>query len=272
VERAASIFSTLRETSSDAELTTLGSSQQQASEWIVNKDGAHICPDDPSLTQRYALAVLYYSTLGDKMWTNCTLATACTGGHPFLSAASECNWAGIECNRTSGAVTAISMTNYSMGGKLPSEIGKLSDLVELDLDKNQLSGSIPSILGELSALEIIDLDNNLLTGSIPQSLFSLTALRVLDLDGNKLSGTISPSIGALSDLYFVQLDFNQLVGDIPDAFSSMSSLTYLSLLGNDFTSTLPQDLCTKEKLTLYADCSVCTETEGCCTACLESTP
>jgi hypothetical protein len=78
------------------------SAQNKAANWLINVDAEEVCADSArQLKQRYALAALYYGTDGDK-WNFCSAgdASPCDGGDkvPFLSAGSECNWYGIECD------------------------------------------------------------------------------------------------------------------------------------------------------------------------------
>ena len=68
----------------------------------------------------------------------------------------------------------------------------------MDLSANNLSGPIPSELGNLTALEELDLGPNDLSGPIPSELGNLTALRYLYLYGNALSGPIPPWLGNLT--------------------------------------------------------------------------
>jgi hypothetical protein len=70
----------------------------QASSWIVNDDPLQICPGDPNLSQRYALALLFFYTSGDS-WSRCKGdgSSSCPGDR-FLSGSHECKWGGITCD------------------------------------------------------------------------------------------------------------------------------------------------------------------------------
>ena len=63
-----------------------------------------------------------------------------------------------------------------MTGTIPTDLGDLTSLTELDLYSNQLTGQIPTELGNLSNLTGLDLSGNQLTGTIPSSFTSLTGL------------------------------------------------------------------------------------------------
>ena len=56
-----------------------------------------------------------------------------------------------------------------MSGKIPPELGSLSNLTELALN-NDLSGKIPPELGSLSNLTELALSYNDLSGCVPSSL------------------------------------------------------------------------------------------------------
>jgi hypothetical protein len=61
----------------------------------------------------------------------------------------------------------------------------------LNLSWNHLTGNIPSDIGLLKDLENLDLSNNNLSGPIPPSMASMTFLSHLNLSHNNLSGQIS---------------------------------------------------------------------------------
>lgn len=95
-------------------IDTPGTPQYDAFEWIVNLDMRYVCPSAPDLTQRYVLAVFYYSTIGAS-WTQCNAPTDfesqeaidianancnITGGDgtdAWLTPSSECTWGGVFC-------------------------------------------------------------------------------------------------------------------------------------------------------------------------------
>jgi hypothetical protein len=96
------------------------------------------------LYQRYALAVLYYSTNGDS-WNSRT---------GWMSNASECSWyqyndEGTEddnsCTETS-RLSFLDLGENDLFGSIPTELELLSDLKYMSLSGEALSGTIPSEL------------------------------------------------------------------------------------------------------------------------------
>lgn len=257
----------------EEDFNDVSSPQFRAVEWLVQIDPLSLCPGDENLEQRYILAVLYFQT-GGEWWTRCSPMSAevCDQGEAFLSGANECAWGGVNCD-SSSRVTALHLDSNNLSGSLPSELGRLAYLVELDMDDNELTGSIPRILGQLSFLEIVDLDDNQLTGSIPEELYSVSSLEILDLDINQLTGTISTLIGNLVNLYYLQIDSNKFTGSIPSEVGTLTRLEYFSMTDIQIAEALPDSLCSRDTLLLYGDCEVCV-VEDCCTACLakETTP
>jgi len=78
-------------------------------------------------------------------------------------------------------------------GPIPTSLGNLRNLQELDLRFNQLTGPIPTSLGNLRNLQELGLYFNQLTGTIPSSLGNLTNLTRLYLSYNPgLYGTFTP--------------------------------------------------------------------------------
>lgn len=105
---------------------TPGTAQNSALNWIIDDDAAYLCPNDPSLKTRYALAVFYFSTRGNR-WTECSApinfddpasiqaANAnCniqpipnSGSDAWLTPSDECQWGGIVCDSESGEVQLL---------------------------------------------------------------------------------------------------------------------------------------------------------------------
>ncbi|KAK1562180.1 hypothetical protein Q3G72_007557 [Acer saccharum] len=81
------------------------------------------------------------------------------------------------------------LSSKNLKGDIPSDLTKLSKLVELWLDGNALTGSIPDF-SICPNLKIIHLENNQLTGELPSSLANLPNLRELYVQNNMLSGTV----------------------------------------------------------------------------------
>jgi hypothetical protein len=87
-----------------------------------------------SHVQRYALAVLYYSTGGD-MWTNATL---------WLTKAFECQWlcsSGIMC-RSGGRISNLVFTQNNLTGSIPRELALLTNLQVLEIAESTGSLSV----------------------------------------------------------------------------------------------------------------------------------
>ena len=81
-----------------SDLADSSTPQGKAFDWIVSIDKMQLCPGDDRVIQRYAAAVLYFSTGGEN-WNDNTL---------WLSTESECEWAGLTCDSI-GEVSAIKL-------------------------------------------------------------------------------------------------------------------------------------------------------------------
>jgi Ran GTPase-activating protein (RanGAP) involved in mRNA processing and transport len=148
--------------------------------------------------ERDALVALYNSTDGANWKTK-------TG---WLGAAgTECDWYGVTCS--SGSVSRIDLSDNSLSGSIPAELGNLTNLTYLNLSTNSLTGSIPAELGNLSKLITLYLGNNSLSGSIPAELGNLTNLTRLYLYNNSLSGSIPEELGNLTKLTSLNLNSNK---------------------------------------------------------------
>ena len=152
------------------------------------------------------------------------------------------SWEGVGSDNAYG-VTRLSITsNRNLTGTIPTALGDLTSLVELDLHNNELSGRIPAALGDLSNLTDLDLSHNRLSGSIPAALGDLAALDELDLNYNELSGSIPTALGDLSNLTDLELAGNRLSGSIPAALGDLTALRDLYLHNNGLSGSIPTAL------------------------------
>ena len=151
-------------------------------------------------------------------------------------------WYGISI--TNKRVTGINLVGNHLKGSIPSSIGNLAMLTDLELGTspefpyaNFLNGSIPSSIGNLINLLVIDLSYNQLSGAIPSSIRNLKNLFYLFLEHNELRGSIPTSI---VNIGYVDLSFNQLSGSIPSSVGS--GLGYLDLSYNQLSGNIPSSL------------------------------
>jgi Leucine-rich repeat (LRR) protein len=96
---------------------------------------------------------------------------------------------------------------------------QLTTLRALDLTALHLTGSVPTELGLLTELTDLQLGHNALHGPIPTEL-GRSKLRRLGLEFNALQGTLPSELGRLSELTVVALQANELTGSVPAEYSS----------------------------------------------------
>ena len=130
----------------------------------------------------------------------------------------------------------------ALSGTIPSELGKLSNLVILTISYTELSEEIPVEFGKLTRLRELRLEDNELAGSIPAELGDLRALKVIWLSGNRLTGPIPAELGNLTKVYDLLLTENQLSGPIPNEIGNMVKLTTLNVRDNRLTGPIPSSL------------------------------
>ena len=117
-------------------------------------------------------------------------------------------------------------SHYGYGlSELPSSIGNLEVLEELDLNSNELR-ELPESLGFLEQLETLRLFRNRLA-SIPPSLWQLRQLRVLVLSHNPIE-SLPPEIGELPMLEELYLQGSRLAA-LPATLGNLQQLRTLTL-------------------------------------------
>lgn len=209
--------------------------------------------DIPSI-ECEALISLYHQT-GGKGWTN---------QQGWLSDALANNWHGITVE--AGHVTVVNLAQNGLIGMIPEPICNLSQLRKLSLGKygydstNHLIGKIPSCLGDLAALEQLNLPSNELTGEIPTELGQATQLTHLDLTDNPLEGQFPEALCQLTSLEELKVGILlgktesrniQLIGSIPECIGEkLLNLKVLGISHAAFSGHLPSSLCNLTELTI----------------------
>ena len=138
--------------------------------------------------------------------------------------------------------------NCNIKGRIPREIGNLSNLMALNLEDNELTGPIPTMVGNLGNLQGLFLQNNRIHGSIPNDICHLRKLVDLYLNQNELFGSIPTCWGSLSSLRNLYLDSNQLTS-IPLSFWNLTDMLRINLSSNSLNGYLPLDVGKLEHVT-----------------------
>ncbi|KAG1327262.1 receptor protein kinase-like protein ZAR1 [Cocos nucifera] len=150
-----------------------------------------------------------------------------------------CGWFGVTCRR--GRITAITLSNRSLEGYLPSELSLLSALQTLSLSCNSLSGPIPAAITSLRSLTALDLSHNNLSGPVPAEIGALDSLSHLDLSSNLLNGSLPPAFAVLPRLSGVlNLSSNSFSGPIPPEYGTIPVAVSLDLRWNNLSGEIPQ--------------------------------
>ena len=176
------------------------------------------------------ILVAFYNATDGPNWVNDT---------NWLTDAPLGDWHGVRTD-AAGRVTALELEENGLSGSMPSDLGRLAQLVRLDLADNNLSGLIPAELGRLANLGTLWLARNELTGSIPPSLGDLANVFQMSLSANELSGTIPAELGGMVNLRYAQLSDNDLTGTIPSELGNLTEMVELSLAGNLLTGLIPE--------------------------------
>lgn len=152
-----------------------------------------------------------YETMGGNSWTG----TKWDITKPLTDAT---GWNGVTISN--GRVTAIGLNRRGLTGRIPEEIGYLTEMTNLNLGNNAITGEIPSSIGSFSKILYLVLNNNQLTGNMPQTLGGLKLLRTLNLANNNLTGNFPAGFGTLTTLASLQVQNNRLTGTIPQDLKS----------------------------------------------------
>jgi hypothetical protein len=134
------------------------------------------------------------------------------------------------------------MEDCALTGTIPTELGLLTNLIALDLDRNAFIGNLPTELGSLTALTRLQvLENNLRGSSIPTEIGMLTELLSLDVQGNGMIGRIPTELGQCTSLVYLYLEQNKLQGSLPTELGQLTNLQRLFVYENQLSGTIPTE-------------------------------
>ncbi|KFK25890.1 hypothetical protein AALP_AA8G175500 [Arabis alpina] len=135
-----------------------------------------------------------------------------------------CKFSGVSCwHDDESRVLSIKLSGYGLIGEFPQGIKDCSDLVGLDLSRNNFSGALPSNMTDLvPLLTILDLSYNQFSDEIPPSLSNITYLNTLMLQHNQFTGPLPSLLAQLRRLSRLSVANNRLTGPVPDFDSSLN--------------------------------------------------
>uniref|UniRef100_A0A7S4VIX4 Leucine-rich repeat-containing N-terminal plant-type domain-containing protein n=3 Tax=Ditylum brightwellii TaxID=49249 RepID=A0A7S4VIX4_9STRA len=184
-----------------------------------------------------------------------------TLGHPDdQDAVGVCEWTGIKCDQFEEAPTILSigLPHSNLQGTIPTQLGWLISLTNIDLSMNNLRGTLPTEIVQLPNLITLNLGNNNLDGTLPTiyyttyyfmgwdtPTFASTNLQYLNLASNRFQGTIHDSLlqQPTATLLWLDLSKNALYGTIPIPFLySMPNIDYFDVSYNMFEGSVPAQL------------------------------
>ena len=230
------------------------SPQSQALAWLKD-DPITLTPGRSTRTvlERYALAVLYYSTSGPS-WKFDYLSDddVCTWNNGRTNLNNSAVLVGVYCVEDGESIGILALAENKLRGPFPWELALLTNLEVIDFSLNSLTGSIPTRIIDLTNLQEVIVTQNSLSGSIPPDIGELTRLKVFWLSGNRLTGPLPATISPV--ILEIEFSDNSLTGSIPESWGgTMPILERCVLSGNDLTGSLPS---TFSRLTNLSDLSI----------------
>jgi hypothetical protein len=200
--------------------------------------------DHTETMQRYAMAVLYYST-NAKPNFYIEEPDPWVDAANWLTEAHVCEWRGIECNHIH--VESITLSDNNLSGSLPQELALCEgNLNFIDLSANMIymEGSMYDIFKPLVKLETLLLDDNFMVyeNGLPKQFKHLEKMQKLRMSYNLLAGQLETEgnevlthMGALTHL---EIESNFLTGSMPSAIDQLTGLVYLYMRRNELTTNL----------------------------------
>ena len=150
-------------------------------------------------------------------------------------------WYGIRIDKTHRSVMGINLGSNLVSGQISADLGKLTRLTTLILNRNQLVGDIPEAVFSVPTLRSLDLHGNKLTGEIPDGISKLKMLNFLYLQHNQLEGRID-NLFKMPRLKKLDASYNEFSWSIPDTIRKARHLEKLVLSHNQLMGSIPSTI------------------------------
>ncbi|KAF2320791.1 hypothetical protein GH714_030814 [Hevea brasiliensis] len=155
-----------------------------------------------------------------------------------------CQWSGIACDNTTGAVLAVDLPNSSgrqpLGGEIRPSLAKLKSLKYLDLSGNKFSGKIPHFFSSLENLQYLNLSFAGFSGAIPPNLGNLSSLQFLDVSSFSSNVDNLEWVSGLVSLKYLNMYSVDLSkANLPNWFVNISSLVSVDIRNGMLTGRIP---------------------------------
>eukprot|EP00250_Pteridium_aquilinum_P021776 c25220_g1_i2 orf=850-3552(+) len=152
-------------------------------------------------------------------------------------------------------VTQMFLMSEDLSGTLPSAVGNLTYLTDLDLSSNpNLGGSLPAEIGNLTNLKRLFVQSCNFSGSIPSEIGNMTNLNFLGLSWNSFTGPLPATVGRLENLIWFDVSSNNLSGSLPVSSTSgigsgldnLTNAQHFHFQNNQFSEIIPPSLFNKD--------------------------
>jgi hypothetical protein len=194
--------------------------------------------------ERDALIAIYNATNGSNWTTNTNWNTA--------EPVSTWYMVTVENNR----VVGIDLSGNNLTGTIPSEVGNLTELIDLSFFANDVTGEVPAEIWTLSNLKTlwigVQASKQLtLTNGIPPEISNLQQLEWLNVAEIALTQPLQPELFNLPNLLRLRIYDCGLTGTLPAEFAGIFSVYAHQ---NEFEGAIPQaflDATGNQQLNIY---------------------
>ena len=184
-------------------------------------------------------------SLPSNLWKIRNLMALCTPGNPRLRGR-----IGDFLFGNMSTLLTVVLNAASISGDIPQDIAKLSYLQNFlgcTMHGDGFTGRLPDNIGNMTELRFLCLGGNRLTGQIPRGISRLNKLYYLDLRNTPgmMHGHLS-DLFSISSLKFLSVSGVKLIGEMPSKLPE--NLVYLILPGNNISGIFPQNIAEIKKL------------------------